>query len=176
MPAGYIDNDEGSAKKKEKGFSVSLGVCKALYLTTSKAVPQCPIDDAPSSVKGGSTPLCVIVGHGGMGIRIGTSQLLKDLNMGTLLHWVDGVRVNITTQLYSWNTLSQQYVSVPTALSVLTPYLLVWSGREHPLLVRVSGEVKGIGDHQLPSMEAGRLNKGQWPDPLHHCIGLWCHL
>lgn len=42
--------------------------------------------------------------------------------------------------------------------------------------MQVSREVKGVGDHQFPTMEAGRLDEGQWPDPLHHCIGLWCHL
>lgn len=55
------------------------------HLTTSKAVPQCPIDDAPSSVKGGSAPLCVVVRHGGVGICIGARQLLEDLRIGKLL-------------------------------------------------------------------------------------------
>lgn len=59
---------------------------------------------------------------------------------------------------------------------ILPPYLLIWSGREHLLLVHISREVKGIGDHQLPAVKAGRLDEGQCPDPLHHCVGLWCHL
>lgn len=54
-----------------------------LHLTSSKTVPQCPVDDAPSSVKGGSTPICVVIGHGGMGVRIGTSKLLEALSKGT---------------------------------------------------------------------------------------------
>lgn len=55
-------------------------------------------------------------------------------------------------------------------------HLLIWSGREHPLLVHVSGEVEGVGHDQLPTMQAGRLDEGQGPDPLHHCVGLWRHL
>ncbi len=55
-------------------------VLKVLNLTTSKAVPQCTIDDALSSVKGGPAPLCVIVCHGLVGICIGTSQLLEGLS------------------------------------------------------------------------------------------------
>lgn len=55
-------------------------------------------------------------------------------------------------------------------------HLLIGSGREHPFLVQVPGEVEGVGDHQLPAVEAGRLYEGQRPDPLHHCVGLWRHL
>lgn len=42
-------------------MSHCMSSLKVFYLTTSKTVPQSPIDDAPGSVKGGSTPLCVIV-------------------------------------------------------------------------------------------------------------------
>lgn len=145
-------------------------VWKVLYLTTSKTVPQCAIDDAPSSVKGGSTPVCVIVWHGVMVVCVGASQLLEDLSTERLLSWTCGDR-NKTFQQPSI------YLSVSSDIHAsIHPYLLIRSGWEHPLLMQVSGEVKGIGDHQLPAVEAGRLDEGQWPDPLHHCIGLWCHL
>lgn len=42
--------------------------------------------------------------------------------------------------------------------------------------MRVSGEVKRIGNYQLPTVQTGRLDKWQGPDPLHHSISLWCHL
>lgn len=71
----------------------------------------------------------------------------------------------------NWGCVTGQLLHI-----CITSNLLIRSGWEHPLLMYVSGEIKGIGDHQFPSMEAGRLNKGQRPDPLHHCVGLWCHL
>lgn len=42
--------------------------------------------------------------------------------------------------------------------------------------MQVPGEVKRVGNHQLPAVEAGGLDEGQRPYPLHHCIGLWRHL
>lgn len=48
-------------------------------LTTSKAVPQRSIDDAPRTIKGRSTPVCVIVGHCGVVVRVRAGKLLKNL-------------------------------------------------------------------------------------------------
>lgn len=59
----------------------TLGMGMGHYLTTSKAVPQCAIDDASGSVEGGPTPVCVVVGHGGVVVCVGSGQLLEDLCM-----------------------------------------------------------------------------------------------
>lgn len=181
MPAWHARNESLTSivKGRKKNLWMVLSIVwKVLYLTTSKTVPQGPIDDAPSSVKGGSTPLRVIIWHGGMGVRIGTSQLLEDLSRGTSLNgWM--VRQKLFQQysrFFLCHCTDYNIVYPSIDKSVLPPYLLVWSGWEHPLLMSVSREVEGIGDHQLPSVEAGRLHEGQWPDPFHHSIGLWCHL
>lgn len=49
------------------------------HLTASKAVPLRSIDDAPRTIKGGSTPVCVVVWHGGMVVCICAGQLPKNL-------------------------------------------------------------------------------------------------
>lgn len=94
-----------------------------------------------------------------MSIRICASQLLEDLSIGRLLAKVD-------IDCYQKSAIYK----------IPLPYLFIWSGGEHPLLKRMSRVVKWIGDHQIPSVEAGRLNERQRPDPLHHCVSLWCHL
>ena len=66
-------------ERLEKNAMVLPAVWQVLYLTTSKTVPQSTIDDAPGPVKGGPTPICVIVWHGGVGVRVGASHLLEGL-------------------------------------------------------------------------------------------------
>lgn len=72
--------------------------------------------------------------------------------------------------------LSSEYTSIHCTFCYIHSYLLIRRGGEHPLLVRVFGEVKGIRNYQLPTVKTGRLDKWQWPEPLHHSKSLWCHL
>lgn len=68
---------EGKQGWEDFQFTISFG--GKHQLTTSKTVPQRSIDDAPRTVKGGSTPVCVIVWHGGMVVCVCAGQLLKNL-------------------------------------------------------------------------------------------------
>lgn len=60
-----------------------------LQLTSSKAVPQRSVDDASGPVKRGPAPVCVVVGHGGVIVRVGASQPLESLG-NTMAVKLDG--------------------------------------------------------------------------------------
>lgn len=49
------------------------------HLTSGKAVPQRPVDDASGPVKRGAAPVGVVVRHGGVIVRVGASQPLESL-------------------------------------------------------------------------------------------------
>lgn len=85
---------------------------------------------------------------------------------------------NLTRKGHKESTKSGQVVSCHREAPpcFIHPYLLVGCRGEHPLLVRVSGEVERIGNYQLATVKTGRLDKRQGPEPLHHSISLWCHL
>jgi len=128
--------------------------------TSSKAIPQCSIGYPSFIGKWGSTSLCVIVGHSGMGICIYPSQLPKDLHTGN-----DFVMQNKFVQELRLQQSEEHTFT----------HLFIWCGWVHPFFLGVFREVKGVWDHQFSSMQTGRYNKRIGSYPLHYSICLWCN-